>query len=185
MMTRLTMLCHASTPAVRAAAFPDDEALEEKGAAAATALAGRLAHADRVLVDASLRTRQTASALSLNASEEAALRDCDYGSWRGRTFVEVAAAEPEAIALWMSDPEAAPHGGESVAALIRRVGAWLDGGGLEGSILAITHTANVRAAVVHALGAPPTCFWRIDAAPLSVIDLRRNDRRWMLRAITL
>jgi broad specificity phosphatase PhoE len=36
----------------------------------------------------------------------------------------------------------------------------------------------VRAAVVHALGAPLHAFWRIDAAPLSLTELHAADGRW-------
>jgi len=36
---------------------------------------------------------------------------------------EVQAQEPEAVAEWMHDPEAAPHGGESIVSLIGRVAA--------------------------------------------------------------
>jgi broad specificity phosphatase PhoE len=49
--------------------------------------------------------------------------------------------------------------------------------------VAITHPAVVRAAIVHALGAPPAAFWRIDVAPLSRTDLSGRDGRWNLRGI--
>ncbi len=113
-----------------------------------------------------------------------ALHDCDPGRWRCYPFSNVANAELQAIALWMSDPEVAPHGGESVARLIHRVGRWLDGAELNAGVLAITHAAVIRAAIVHALGAAARCFGRIDAALLSITDLRRNDRRRTLRTIT-
>ena len=38
----------------------------------------------------------------------------------------------------------------------------------------------VKAAVVHALGAPPEAFWRVDAAPLRVTELHAHDGRWTL-----
>jgi broad specificity phosphatase PhoE len=116
-----------------------------------------------------------------SAAVEPALRDCDYGRWRGLTPVEVEAREPEAVAMWLSDPGAAPHGGESVADLIGRVGAWLaNPGRLEGATLAITHAAVLRAAVVCALGAPPSAYWRIDVAPLTLVRLSGRDGRWNL-----
>ncbi len=181
MTTRLTLICHAATPASRTAAFPADEPLDARGLAAAVALAGRLTKAGRALTSPTRRARQTAAALRLDASDEAALSDCDYGRWRGLAIAEVAAAEPEAVQAWTSDPDAAPHGGESVTELVRRVGRWLDGDGLDGRIVAVTHAAVLRAAVVHVLGVPPRCFWRIDAGPLAIADLRRNDRHWSLR----
>ena len=34
--------------------------------------------------------------------------------------------EPGAVTLWLADPRAAPHGGESLLAFIPRIGGWLD-----------------------------------------------------------
>jgi broad specificity phosphatase PhoE len=179
---RLTLLCHAATKAARTAAFPADEPLDAKGAAAAAALAGRWQAAGRVLASPARRAGETAAAMGLTAQAEAALRDCDYGRWAGSSLSDVAAREPEAVAAWLADPDAAPHGGESLSALLSRVSAWMDSGGLQGPVLAITHTAVIRAAVLHALGAPAKSFWRIDAAPLSMIELRRNGAHWALYA---
>jgi broad specificity phosphatase PhoE len=163
-------------------AFPDYDALDEAGIAATEAAAGRLKRASRVLVSPRQCARQTASTLGLVAEEEPALGECDYGRWRGRALEEIAAEEPDAIGRWMQDPEAAPHGGESIAQLVRRIGAWLDVGNLEGRILAITHASIIKAAVIHVLDAPVTSFWRIDVPPLSSVNLTHDGRRWALRA---
>lgn len=183
MTTRLMILCHAATAATRAGRFPADEELETNAIEAAATLAGRLPRFDRVLADHSRRTQQTATALALTAEASADLDDCDFGCWRGRSLAEVAAEQPAEFAVWLSDPEAAPHGGESIATLIRRVGAWLDTATGERSIISITHPAVARAASVHALGAPAASFWRIDAGPLAAIDLRHDGRRWAMRAM--
>jgi broad specificity phosphatase PhoE len=181
MTPRLTLVCHAATPALRAASFPLDEGLDDRGRAAAGAMAGRFEKIGRVLVSPALRARQTAQAMDLEGETCEALRECDYGRWAGLGFEAVAAAEPEGLAAWASDPDACPHGGESVTSLIRRVGAWLDGERFEGHVLAVTHASVVRAAAVHALGAPGRAFWRIEAGPLSVTDLRPSARGWTLR----
>jgi broad specificity phosphatase PhoE len=44
--------------------------------------------------------------------------------------------------------------------------------------VAITHGGVVKAAVVHALGAPIEAFWRIDASPLAVTELHAHNGRW-------
>jgi hypothetical protein len=41
----------------------------------------------------------------------------------------------------------------------------------------------IRAAIVVAIEANPLSFWRIDIAPLSVVELSSNGRRWTLRSI--
>jgi len=181
MTPRLTLICHAATPALRVAAFPLDEDLDRKGLAAAQGLAGRFSKVHRVLTSPAQRARQTADAMGLDGEAREGLRECDYGRWTGLGFEAVAIAEPEALAAWASNPDACPHGGESVTALIRRVGDWLDGEVFEGHTLAVTHASVVRAAIIHALGANGRSFWRIEAAPLSLTDLRPSSRGWSLR----
>src|SRR5260221_422465 len=110
----LTWICHASTDAVRNADFPDDEPLDAQGAARAAGVNPLLRRPDRAWTAPELRTRQTAEALGLAARTEKALRDCDYGRWRGRSLADVQAAEPAGLVAWLNDPASAPHGGESV-----------------------------------------------------------------------
>jgi broad specificity phosphatase PhoE len=84
----------------------------------------------------------------------------------------------------MTDPDAAPHGGESLAQVLARVRGWLDAqAGLSGTAVAITHAGVVKAAVVAALDAPPSAFWRIDVAPLSVTELHAHDGRWTVTRV--
>jgi len=77
---RLDLLVHGASSATRAARFPDDEALE---AAALEALSGRVRPYGRVLTAPARAARETAATLGLDADIETALRDCDYGRWRG------------------------------------------------------------------------------------------------------
>ncbi|MCE9649049.1 MAG: histidine phosphatase family protein [Parvibaculum sp.] len=181
MSARISLISHASTAALRAAAFPGDEALDPHGQAKAAAASAALRGADRVFASPARRARETAMALGLEETPEPLLRDCDYGRWTGLSFDAVEAAEPEALALWIADLDAAPHGGESLAALSRRAITWLDGVA-DGHTLAVTHAPVIRAAILHAIGAPPAAFWRIDIAPLTLTDLRRDGGRWLLRA---
>ena len=181
MTARLIMICHGSTEAVRRAAFPADEPLDRRDQTRAAALAAQLPSADRCWTSPELRTRHTAEALNLNATSVAALHDCDYGAWRGSTFEEVLARDPKAIAAWLDDPSAAPHGGESVLSLMQRTAQWLDGEkAMDGRVILVTHATIIRAAIVHAIGAAPKSFWRIDIAPLSVTRLSGKDGRWNL-----
>jgi broad specificity phosphatase PhoE len=93
----------------------------------------------------------------------------------------VQAQEPDALADWIKDPSAAPHGGESVVAMIARVSAWLDTQlASPGVVLAITHASVIRAAIVCALEAEARSFWHIDIAPLSLTQLSGNGGRWTL-----
>lgn len=184
MTARLDLLAHGASAATRAARFPDDDALEGSAVRALEALRGRLKDYGRVLTAPARAARETAAALGLGADVEMALRDCDYGRWRGLASKDVAAREPDGFAAWFSDPAAAPHGGESLAALIERTDAWLTQSlARETTTLAVTHASVVRAGIVSALGAAPSAFWRIDVAPLSLARLSGHAGRWNLVAL--
>jgi broad specificity phosphatase PhoE len=181
----LLLVRHAPTAATRAAAFPVDEGLDARGRAAAAGLAAALPARADALASPARSCRETAAAAGLEARVEPALADVDYGAWAGRTLEEVHAADPEGAAAWLADPGARPHGGETLRELAARVEAWLDAqAGLGGGALAITHAAVVRAAVVHALGAPPAAFWRIDVPPLAVTELRARCGQWTLARLS-
>jgi broad specificity phosphatase PhoE len=183
MTARLDLLAHGGSAATRAARFPDDEALEPSAVAALQALRGRVRAYARVLTSPSRAARETAAALGFDAELEMALSDCDYGRWRGLSSKDVAEREPEAFAAWLGDSGAAPHGGESVTALIERTHAWLTQSlAREGATLAVTHASVVRAAIVSALGGGPSSFARIDVAPLSHVRLSGHGHRWNLVA---
>lgn len=109
------------------------------------------------------------------------LRGPDAGAWTGRTLDEVAAADPAGVRSWLTDPSyAPPGGGESVAALVTRVGGWLDGLA-PGTVEVTVEQAVVRAAVVHALELPAAVFWRLDARPRTLTELGGRAGRWNLR----
>jgi broad specificity phosphatase PhoE len=185
MPTRLTLICHGATIATRSAAFPLDEPLEKQATDVATAATVTwLGRVDRSWTSPALRARQTAAALSLDAITDPALRDCDYGRWAGRRLRDVEIEEPDGVAAWLSNSNAAPHGGESVTDLLRRVASWLDRhAGEGGHSVAVTHSAVIRVAVLHAIYAPALSFWRIDVGPLSVTELRNDGAGWSWRAV--
>src|SRR4051794_13308879 len=122
-MRRLLLVRHAPTAAVRAAAFGADEPLDAGGIAAAAGLAARLPRGE-VLVSPARRARETAAGLTVSRVEPA-LVECGFGSWAGRTLASLAETDPSAVEAWMTDPDAAPHGGESLNELLARVRGWL------------------------------------------------------------
>src|SRR5215469_11258813 len=184
MAPRLTLICHASTRALRAATFGGDDPIDEVGRRKAEALAGSIRRADQCWTSPALRARETAAALGLTAEVEERLRDCDYGRWTGKKFTQVLVREPRKLASWISNPSSAPHGGESIPQVMERVAAWIREPGRDKiHTVAITHAAVIRAAIVHVIEAQLQSFWRIDVSPLSLTDLRTNGRRWVLRSM--
>jgi broad specificity phosphatase PhoE len=185
-VTRLTLVRHGATAATRRASFPGDEPLEPTALAQAHGLAPHLGRYDAVWSSPAPCARETAAALGLIGMASAELNDADAGAWRGRTLAEIERSEPDALAAWMHDPTVAPPGGESVLEVLARVGRWLDERAGDGRrILAVTHSIVIRAAVVHALTAPPAAAWRIDVAPLSRTILHARGGRWTVRAMNL
>ncbi|MGW3863741.1 histidine phosphatase family protein, partial [Streptomyces sp. NPDC005047] len=83
---------------------------------------------------------------------------------------------------WLTDPDAAPHGGESVRGICRRTANWLSSLPPEiDSALAIAEPAVLRAALIHALSEPTTAFWHLDVPPLSVVSLVWRGGRWSVQ----
>ncbi|GLZ45487.1 phosphoglycerate mutase [Actinomycetospora sp. NBRC 106375] len=183
---RLHLLAHAGTDAARAARFPDDEPLDAGGRRTAAALAGRLPDPDRLWCAPSTRCRETlALVLPDRTADAEAPSGPASGAWAGRSPADLAAEDPAALRAWMTDPGAAPPGGESVSALLTRVAAWMDGldAGEREVGLAVVDPPVVRAAVAHVLGAGPAGAWRVDVAPLDLCTLTGRGGRWNLRAL--
>ncbi len=107
------------------------------------------------------------------------MRDCDWGRWHGQSIKDLQRNELEALQAWLEDPDAAPHGGESVAQLGERVAAWL--ATLQttpGHVVAVTHPFIIRAALMQVMQGQ--AFHSIDVEPLAVVELSFFGR-WRLR----
>ena len=178
MTARLDLLAHGASAATRAARFPDDEALE----ASAVAPSKRSAAGCKDLRSRSDRARSRRARDGLGAGPRRRRRDgacgiATTGAGAVSPLKDVAAREPDGFAAWLGDPAAAPHGGESLAALILRVSVWLaESLARDGATLAVTHASVVRAAIVGALGAGSSAFWRIDVAATLACQTQRSRR---------
>ncbi|MFY9657908.1 MAG: histidine phosphatase family protein [Methylocystis sp.] len=184
MATRLDLLCAAATPGLRAGIFPvAGEPLDAKGRASLTSLAGRPKGQSTILVSPGLSALQTAEGLGLQAAPEPALRDCDFGRWAGRALSEIEVEERDALALWLSDPRSAPHGGESLVDVLERVGAWMDALPRDSAVLAIAPAALLRAAIVHALAAGSRALLSLEVSPLARARLARARTAWRFSSL--
>jgi broad specificity phosphatase PhoE len=180
---QVTLICHGPTRASRAAVFPSDEPLDRPG----PRMEPRMWPDDIVALSCpSLRACQTARLLGLEFATDPLLRDCDYGEWVGRRLTDIYRGDPDLIHAWLSDADAAPHGGEALASVCARAAGWLRlRQGEEAHTIAISHPSFIRAAMLHVLGAGFSSFWRIDVVPLTCTDLRWNGQRWVLRGTGL
>ena len=180
---RFTLIASGATRAAGKVAFPLDEPLTEKAAAEAAATTGEIGDVDRIWCSPALAARQTAEALELEVRIDERLADPDFGRWAGRSIEDVMSAEPAALAGWIGGSGAPPHGGESLADLVRRMGGWLDEQRRQAARhIVVCNATCICAAVVHVLAAPPEAFWRIDVPTLSVTTLIEQEGQWRLRA---
>ncbi|MEU1199142.1 histidine phosphatase family protein [Streptomyces sp. NPDC005813] len=176
MTVSLTFVCATDGDATRALSGQSPCLTALRGAGSATPASPAYSLAVR---GPSARCAHTADALGLEATPEPALRDFDHGAWDGYSVAEVAAKDPYGYSVWFTDPDAAPHGGESIRQICRRTGNWLSGlPPHPGQAVAVTEPSVVRAALVHALSTPMRAFWHFDLPPLSAVTLTRRDGHW-------
>ena len=170
----------ASTPATRQACFGAQDALDARGREAAAALKGRLPEAREALASPCLSAFQTASLAGFApVRTDPALADADYGAWSGRPLTAIERDDPDGLAAWLTDADAAPHGGEPLRALLARVATWLDDDARGNApVVAVVPAVIVKAAVVHALEAPPVAVRRLKIDPASVTELHGGPGRW-------
>ncbi|MEU6589529.1 histidine phosphatase family protein [Streptomyces sp. NPDC046881] len=172
MTVRLTMLCATAADGGHDRVFGD-------GAPSARVTAALPPYA-LALRGPSARCARTAEALGIDATPEYALRGLDHGAWEGRPLADIAAEDPHGLSVWLTDPDAAPHGGESVRRLCRRTADWLTALPADaGPVLAIAEETVVRAALVHVLALPARAFRYLEVP--SALTLTLRDGRWSAR----
>jgi broad specificity phosphatase PhoE len=178
MQARIVLITHASTAAVRNGEVATDEQLDGAGRQHASAHRLTVHQATRALTAPSASCRETAELLGLVAQPEPLLDGWYLGSWQGRALASV---EEMDLSAWLTSATATPHGGESLADLIQRVGSWLSIQA-DGRTIAVVSAAVARAVIVSALALGPAAFWRIDLAPLTAAVLTSDGIRWNLRS---
>jgi broad specificity phosphatase PhoE len=180
MAQRLLLIAYAPTVGARELVFGGGD-----GAVVGEvpALAGRVA---RWVCGPEPVGRATAARLgAVDAEVLTELRNCDFGSWSGLTLNEVGALDPGALAGWLADPRARPHGGETLAELVGRVGRVMDGQPWpHGRSVAVVPPLVARAALLHTLSVPPEAIFRVDVAPLGRVTVSRAGAGWRLQELS-
>lgn len=176
MAVRLVWMAHGMTTGMRALTFGDESSLIEpkpdRRSVKRTATCSCGPEAACV---------ETAEALGVQATVDDRLAGLDTGSWRGHTLALIADRSPEDLACWLADPQARPHGGESFADLVQRVGAVCDNTEWgPGTHLLVVHPTVARAAAVHALDVSADAIFRLEVAPLGRVTMSRSKDRWRL-----
>ncbi|OIP51479.1 MAG: hypothetical protein COZ12_03605 [Deltaproteobacteria bacterium CG_4_10_14_3_um_filter_60_8] len=184
MVKRLLLVRHAETGPDLAGKFigATDVPLAGRGPEQADRLATYLTRFRPGVCFASpmRRTLQTAEAISavtgLQILNDPDLREIDFGHWEGLDFQTIAAADPERVRLWSSQPDSFHFpGGEAVTSFQNRVAnaaARLSANKTD-TILAVTHGGVIRAILCHLLGLAwkQYLLFAIQPAMVTIIDL--------------
>ena len=155
-----------------------DPPLDDLGRAQADAVARSLGTVDRVVTSPLLRTRSTAAAFGFTPEVDPRWIEVSYGEWEERPLRDVPVTTWH---KWMSDPDFAPPGGESITELGQRVRAACDDLAADAAkrdVVVVSHVSPIKAAVAWALDVPDGVAWHLFLAPASITRIGfRGDRK--------
>ncbi len=163
------------------AVLPDNDTLAR--------LAQKLPAAVVAILSPLRRTKETLDALGTagftpsDTTVDAELVEQNFGEWEGRSRKVVYDALGPQHSLWQSPGSTVPPGGESYAALQKRVSAAilrLNQAYAGGDVVAIGHAGPIRAALALALDLDPEVALRFSVDPLSItrIDHIADRKLW-------
>ncbi|MCP2174303.1 Broad specificity phosphatase PhoE [Williamsia maris] len=106
---------------------------------------------------------QTADLLGIHAGVDAGLCSLDLGRWQGRAPEDIPVGE---LRDWFTDVASVPHGGESIADFVARIGDWLDRARSPEMILVVSMPV-AQAVIACATHGGPHDYWSIEVEPAS------------------
>lgn len=131
-----------------------------------------------VLASPMVRTQQTASVvgrrLGLPVGTDATFAEADFGEWEGLTAEEIEVGWPGELRQWHREADHPAPGGESMEDVGDRVRAGLErllAGGVDRTVVVVSHSVAIRSAIGVTLGIQ-SAVWgsvRVAAASLSVV----------------
>ncbi len=137
------------------------------------------------LVRARCTSRAVEKRLGMVAIVDDRLSELAYGPWEGLTQAEVKQRWPEMLRLWKVAPDRVHFpGGECLGDVRRRIRSLLeDASAYPGPVLAVTHQAVVRIALLEAQGEPLSAFRHVAVETGSVATLLRQGKRLVLDSL--
>jgi broad specificity phosphatase PhoE len=145
-----------------------DPPLSANGRRQAAELAALVPPDARVVASPLRRTQETAAAFGLPVHIDERWIELDYGALDGLARGDVPV---DTWRRWRADPEFVPAGGESLAALGRRVRgacAELAERARESNVVVVSHVSPIKAAIAWALGVGDEIAWRMFVEVASV-----------------
>ncbi|SHL05441.1 probable phosphoglycerate mutase [Pseudonocardia thermophila] len=182
--TRMLLLRHGQTAlsVERRYSGHGDPELTELGRLQAARAAARLAAEPdiaAVLTSPLQRARVTAEAVAEATGAPLVVRpgliETDFGEWEGLSFAEARARDPELHRRWLGDETVAPPGGESFAAVGRRIEIERRAVLAEypgRTVVVVSHVTPIKMLLRAGLDAGPSLLYRLhlDLASLSEVQ---------------
>ena len=181
--TKLWLIRHAPVDGPRGVIHAPDAPADLRDTDAIAALKAGLPEAAIVICSPARRTRETARALGLDAAQNAAFREQDFGNWTGRRHDDLVAEFGEAYrAFWKSPASNRPPGGESFVDQIARARAGL-AALPPGDAVLVVHSGTIRALLAIALDLAPESALRFVIDPLSLTRIDRLENDWRVVSV--
>lgn len=136
-------------------------------------------HPGQLVASPMVRARETAAAvgrrLGLPVEVEPAFAECDFGEWEGLTAEQIDGRWPGRLRRWHDDASFPAPGGESVEDVGARVHRGLRrllAAGVDRTVVVVSHSVSIRAAIGSTLGASSSVWASVRVAPASVSIVR-------------
>jgi alpha-ribazole phosphatase len=181
--TNLWLIRHAPVDGPRGVIHAPDAPADLGDAAAFAGLKAKLPQSALAVCSPARRTRETARTLGLDAVENAAFREQDFGAWTGRRHNDLTAELGDAYhEFWQSPAGNRPPGGESFVDQIERARAGLASLPTGDAVL-VVHSGTIRAVLAIALDLKPDSALRFVIDPLSLTRIDRLANGWRVLAV--
>lgn len=183
--TNLWLVRHAPVDGPLGAIHGPDAPADISDSAAFAALTARLPPKVYAVCSPARRTRETAAALGLDAVEQGAFREQDFGTWTGRRHNDLVAEFGDVYRdFWKSPASNRPPGGES---FVDQIGRTIDGLAFlpAGDVVLVVHSGTIRAVLTIVLDLSPDAALRFVIDPLSLTQIDRLDNGWRVGAVNL
>jgi alpha-ribazole phosphatase len=181
--TNLWLIRHAPVDGPRGVIHAPDAPADLGDAAAFAGLKAKLPQNALAVCSPARRTRETARTLGLDAVENAAFREQDFGAWTGRRHNDLTAELGDAYhEFWQSPASNRPPGGESFVDQIDRARAGLAQLPAGDAVL-VVHSGTIRAVLAIALDLKPDSALRFVIDPLSLTRIDRLANGWRVVAV--
>jgi len=181
--TNFWLVRHAPVDGPHGVIHGPDAPADPSDAAAFAALKAKLPARAHAVCSPARRTRETAAALGLDAVQQNAFREQDFGAWTGRRHNDLVAELGDAYRdFWKSPASNRPPGGES---FVDQIGRTADGLAAlpAGDVVLVVHSGTIRAVLAIALELSADAALRFVIDPLSLTQIDRLDNGWRVVAV--